>query len=95
MLEHVQSVRPITAQLWTKTAGIDGALVRLEELGVDLAGRAHAERREHQVARGHAFPGTEVGSTFAGGALEAVDGAIGAFTRTAVPVMPAGTHEFL
>ena len=95
VLEHVQPVRAIAAELGSQPAGVNGALVCFEKLGVDVARGAHAERREHQVARGHAFPCPEVRAALAGRALEAVDGAIGALTRAAVPVVPAGANQFL
>ena len=95
VLEHVQAVRAIAAQLGSQAAGVHRALVRLEELGVDVARRAHAERREHQVARGQALPGAEVGGALARRALEAVDGAIGALARAPVPEVPARANQLL
>ena len=93
MLEHVQAVRAIASQLGSEAAGVHGPRVRLEKLAVDVSRRAHAERREHQVAGGQSFEGAKVGGAFPRRALEAVDRAIGAVARAPVPVVPSGANQ--
>ena len=59
-LEQVQPVRAVAAQLAGHAAGVNGPVVRLEKLRIDLERRAHAERRQHQVARRQALVGAKV-----------------------------------
>ena len=93
--EHVQSVRPVAAQLRRQLAERDCTVVRIQELGVDLVGRAHPERGEHQVAGREPVVRPEVSGAFLDGLLEAGDGSFRPFFRPACGEMPPLPNELV
>ena len=78
-----------------KPAERDGPVVRLQELGIHLGRRPHAEDRQHQVARGQPVVGAEVAGAIGRRVLEAADRQLRALARPAIPEVPALSDQLL
>src|SRR5688500_20355414 len=90
----MQPVRAVAVQ-FTRHAGGGRLVMRLEKLGIHLERRAHAERRQHEVAGGETLVGAEVAGALIRRLLETLDRALGALARAAAPEMPAAAAPLL
>jgi len=88
--ELVQRHRAIAPQLGRQPAKLHGARVRGEEARVDLARKPHAERRQGEIRLRQPDKRAAVGRRRDGRLFEAVDRAIEALVRPAMPEVPAG-----